>query len=379
MPDYKMFSADSHVSEPGDLWLERIDNKYKFRAPHIEELEHNGKIQDYMVYEGFAPHPVSVGLAAAAPDGDKTGYQVSGKGYRGALAGGWDPAARLKDQDLDGIESEILHATLCFRLFWLKDAGLQRACFTVYNDWLSEYTSYAPKRLIGVPCISLADIDLAVEELQRTAKMGLKGAMIWLEAPAGYPYYDSPVYDKFWAAAQELDAPLVLHGITGGGESRYSQNYWDPWAVVGNMMRYHEAERTLATLIFSGVLERFPNLKIICAENGTEWVPSFYNRLDPALRRGTLYPTPLTMKPSEYAQRQIFFTYIHEQQAVDDRYTIGINNLMWASDYPHNASTFPKSQEVVDGYFETVTDEAERLKLVRENGMNLFGLSPVTV
>lgn len=379
MPAYKLFSADSHVSEPPELWEERIDKRYRFRAPRIEEFEKDGKLQDFMIYEGFPPHPVSVGLAAAAKNDDKAEYTQSGKGYRGALAGGWDPAARLKDQDVDGVDAEILHATLCFRLFWLKDAGLQRACFTAYNDWLSEFCSYAPNRLIGIPCISLYDIDLAVAELERSAKLGLKGAMIWLSPPSGSPNYDDPVYDKFWAAAQEIDAPLVIHGITGGAESRYSQNYWDPWALVGNMMRHQEAERSLATFILSGVLERFPKLKIVCAENGTDWVPSFVQRLDPAMRRGpSLYPTQLTLKPSEYMKRQVYFTYIHEHQAVTDRYIIGIDNLMWASDYPHNASTWPKSKEVVDQYFEVVTDETERYKLVRQNGMNLYGVTAAT-
>ena len=130
----------------------------------------------------------------------------------------------------------------------------------------------------------------------------------------------------------------------------------------------------------SGVLERFPNLKIICAENGTEWVPSFVKRIDPALRRKSIYPTQLTLKPSEYIRRQIYFTYIHEAQAVLDRYEIGVNNLMWSSDYPHNASSWPNSQEVVQkSTFDAVKDETEQYKLVRENGMKLYGLDPVSV
>ena len=267
MIDYKLFSADSHVSEPPDLWLERIDPAYQFRAPRVETRMKDGRMQDFMVYEGFPPHPVSVGLASAAKDGNKNQYTESGQGYRAALTGGWDPVARLVDQDIDGVEAEILHCTLCFRLFWLQDAALQRACFTAYNDWLAEYSSHAPKRLIGVPCISLHDIDLAVQELHRTAKMGLRGAMIWLSPPAGAPAYDSPFYDKFWAAAQELGMPMVLHGITGGAESRYSVNYWDPIAVISRVV----APRSGAHLCqLSGVLERFPGLKLICAENGTD-------------------------------------------------------------------------------------------------------------
>ena len=381
MVNYKLFSADSHVSEPPDLWVERLGGEYQYRAPRVESKMKDGRLEDFMFYEGFPPHPVSVGVASAARLGDKTDYTNSGKGYREALTGGWDPVARLVDQDIDGVEAEILHATLCFRLFWLKDAGLQRACFTAYNDWLAEFSSHAPKRLIGVPCISLHDIDLAVAELQRTAKMGLRGAMIWLSPPEGAPTYDDPFYDKFWAAAQELEMPMVLHGITGGAESRYALNYWDPVAVIGGVTSYHEAERTFATIVLSGVLERFPGLKLICAENGTDWVPLFLKRLDRAVRRAgrAPYPTKLTMNPTEYCQRQLFFTYINDMQAVQDRAAIGVDNLMWSSDYPHNASTWPNSMDVVASSFEIVTDDTERYKLVRENGMKLYGLDPVAV
>lgn len=380
MAGHRLFSADSHVSEPPDLWLERIDRDYLYRAPRVESLEKDGRLQDFMVYEGFPPHPVSVGLASAAKEGDKNEYRDSGMGYRGALKGGWDPAARLEDQDIDGVEAEVLHATLCFRLFWIKDAGLQRACFAAYNDWLAEFCSYAPNRLIGVPCISLYDTDLAVAELERAARMGLKGAMIWLSAPEGSPRYDDLVYDRFWAAAQDLEAPLVLHGITGGAESRYSINYWETYSFIGNFLRHQEAERTLATFVFSGVLERFPRLKLICAENGTDWVPLFHKRMAGSVRRSQPhYPTKLALRPDEYLQRQVYYTYINDQQAVRDRYEIGIDNLMWSSDYPHNASTWPKSQAVVDSSFAIVTDEVERQKLIRDNGMKLYGLSAVAV
>ena len=122
-------------------------------------------------------------------------------------------------------------------------------------------------------------------------------------------------------------------------------------------------------------------MKLICAENGTDWVPLFFKRLDRAVRRGgrAPYPTKLTMRPTEYCQRQLFFTYINDMQAVEDRAVIGVNNLMWSSDYPHNASTWPKSMDVVASSFEIVTDDVERYKLVRENGMKLYGLDPVPV
>src|SRR6266536_2662131 len=125
MADYKIFSADSHVSEPGDLWVERIDKEYQFRAPRLERRERHGKLQDFWIYEGFPPHSVGVGLGAAAYARGGELFREGERGYGDALPGGWDPAERIKDQDIDGVDGEIIHTTLGFRLFWLQDPGLQ--------------------------------------------------------------------------------------------------------------------------------------------------------------------------------------------------------------------------------------------------------------
>src|SRR4029434_1810207 len=140
--------------------------------------------------------------------------------YKDARPGGWDPAERLKDMDLDSVAADVIYTTLGFRQFWLTDAALQRACSRVYTDGLAEYCAYAPKRLAGLALISLHDVDEGVKELERCAKRGLKGATIWASPPDDRPY-SAPIYDPFWAAAQELAMPLSLHSITGmGAESR---------------------------------------------------------------------------------------------------------------------------------------------------------------
>jgi predicted TIM-barrel fold metal-dependent hydrolase len=375
MPDYKIFSSDSHVSEPPDLWVKRLDTSLRFRAPRVETLERDGKMEDFLLYENFPPHPVSVGLAAAGQN-EKTSFTDAGRGYGAALSGGWDPVPRLKDQDIDGVDGEILHTTLGFRMFWMKDAVLQRACFSVYNDWLAEFCSYAPDRLVGVPLISLHDIDLACGELRRAAAMGLRGAMIWLSPPEGAPGYNSTVYDPFWAAAQELEMPLVLHAITGGAESRLIINYWDEHSSLGGLIRHHEIEHTLGMFILSGVLERFPKLRVISAENHTEWVPLFLKRLGTALRRGSTFPTKLSMDATDYFHRQVMVTYMNEPGTVDNRDIIGVGNLAFASDYPHNASTWPNSQGVVERDFEGIHDDVRR-KMTRDNTLRAFGLAGV--
>ncbi|MEK7215342.1 MAG: amidohydrolase, partial [Chloroflexota bacterium] len=157
MTEDKIFSADSHVSEPGDLWVKRIDKAFQFRAPRMDTRERNGRLEDFFIYEGFAPHPVAVGLGAAERKGGSASgdidftFRDQRKGYADAQPGGWDPVERLKDQDIDGVAAEVLHTTLAFRLFWLQDPALQRACFRTYNDWLAEFCSHSPSRLVGVP------------------------------------------------------------------------------------------------------------------------------------------------------------------------------------------------------------------------------------
>lgn len=378
MADYKIFSADSHVSEPGDLWVQRIDKEFQFRAPRLERRERNGRVEDLWLYENFPPHPVGIGLGAAATQHET--FREEGKGYADALPGGWDPAARMKDQDVDGVDGEVLYTTLGFRLYWMEDPRLQRACFRVYNDWLSELCSYNPQRLVGLALISLYDVDEAISELQRAANLGHRGAMIFLSPPAPCPPYTSKAYDPFWAAAQDLDLALVLHENTGGAESRLSpSSYWNPDMTLGPILRPHEAQRTLAQLILSGVLERFPRVRFVSAENGTDWLPWFLNRLARPVRGGGMYPTKLTLTPLEYLHRQVYFTYIDEPEAVESLDLIGVDNLLFATDYPHTASTWPKSQEIVERDTAALPPDVRR-KLVRDNTLKVFGIpSPVLV
>ena len=151
--------------------------------------------------------------------------------------------------------------------------------------------------------------------------------------------------------------------------------------MLQNVIAPHEGQRTFAQLILSGVCERFPRLRLISAENGTDWLPLWLKRLDGAIKRvrgENTYPTKLTLEPTEYFHRQVYFSYINEPEAVEHREEIGVDNLMWASDYPHSASTWPKSMEVVDRDTSAIPDD-ERRKLVRDNVLRVYGVAaPVT-
>ena len=364
---HKLISADSHVSEPTDLWTERVDGQYRDRAPRLVDNPRDPS-GAYFYYEGYAPHPIGIGLGAGKTPEELKEFLTRGT-YADARPGGWDPAERLKDNELDGVEADVLYTTLGFRIFWLKDAGLQQDCFRVYNDWLAAYCGYAPKRMAGLAMICLYDPKAGARELERCAKLGLKGAMIWCSPPADQPY-SSEIYDPFWAAAQEMRMPISLHSITGMG--RESQ-----WDFGERYMRAtvlsHEVERSFSVLIFSGVLDRFPALQIVSAENNVGWLPYYLQRMDRTFDRGRhAAGFKIQMKPSEYFRRQMHCTYIDDYVGVSMRHFVGVDRIMWSSDYPHQASSWPHSQDVVARDFKDASEE-ERFKITRGNVAKLYG------
>ena len=375
MAELKLISADSHVNEPGDLWAERIDKPLRDRAPRVVENPLGQKPGAYLMLEGIAPVHLAQGMGAGKKPEELPGFFQSST-YKSGRPGGWDPAERLKDMDLDGVEADVIYTTLGFRQFWFTDAALQRACFRVYNDWLAEYCAYAPKRLAGLGLISLWDVDEGVKELERCARAGLKGAVIWASPPDDRPY-SLPLYDRFWSAGQEHGLPISLHSITGmGAESRLAiKQPLDRY--VRSTVLCHEVQRTLVVLIFSGVMERFPRLTFVSAENEVGWLPFFLQKLDQAQEEYRyLYPAPLTLKPTEYFRRQVFATFIDDRVGVASREFVGVENIMWSSDYPHTVSTWPHSREVVKRDFKDVP-ENEKRRIVRDNAARLYGLSAV--
>ena len=304
MTNGRLISADSHVSEPTDLWVDRVDKQYRDRAPRLVP---NPRDPDgaYFHYEGYAPHPIGIGLGAGKSPEELAQFLTRGT-YADARPGGWDPAERLKDNELDGVEADVLYTTLGFRIFWLKDAGLQQdasASTTIARGVL---------RLRSQADGGLAD-DLLYDPKPRpgldVARARAQGRDDLVPPPADRPY-SSDIYDPLWAAAQELRMPVSLHAITGMG--------WESqWDFGDRYMRStvlpHEVERSLSVLIFSGVLDRFPELQIVSAENNCGWLPYYLQRMDRTYVRGRgAAGFKVKLKPSEYWGRQMHCTYIDD-------------------------------------------------------------------
>jgi predicted TIM-barrel fold metal-dependent hydrolase len=368
MNTYAIMDADAHMCEPPNLWVERIDRRFRERAPRIVK-DPDGKKGAFFICEDLPPFRVSGAFAA----GQTFDQKFLEAGLDSAPAGGWDPAARLKDMDLDGVAAQMLYTTVGFTLFGMRDAEFQEACFSVYNDWLAEFCSYAPKRLGGLGLISLFDVERGTRELERCKKLGLKGAMIWATPPEG-DSYGSPAYHRFWTAAQELQMPLSLHILTGARRSGRFGGEMDPAHIyVMVVTRPQEVQTSLMNFIFYGVLERFPRLKLVSAENDISWVPQILERADRYYYGyQKAYDISLPLKPSDYFRRQVYATFIEDSLGLKTYRHVGADNFMWSTDYPHRAATWPHSQEVLAREFADLP-ENDRSKLVRENMAKLYG------
>jgi predicted TIM-barrel fold metal-dependent hydrolase len=373
MAEYMLLDADSQVSEPLNLWQERLPVKYRDVAPRMATEDEGRPGAWWIIEQDRPPHNVILGFGTNKTL-EELQQLLNGFSYAGAHRGGWDPAQRVKDMDQDGVAGDVLYTTLGFRMFWIRDAGFQRACFQVYNDWLAEFCSYSPKRLKGVGLVSLYDPRQAAEDLAECAKKGLAGALVWASPPEELPFH-SEVYDSFWAAAQELAMPLSLHEFAG-----FQWIDWDSDAkkrTVAIATNSHEVERTFATLILSGVLERFPGLKVVSAELNCGWLPYFLRRMDEhsqtrGLRlHGSPFLTKLTLKPSEYFQRQLYATFIDDRFGVAHRHDIGVENMLWSSDFPHSATFWPHSREKISLDFEGVGEE-DKQKILWHNTAKLY-------
>ena len=367
MPDAAPFivSADSHMTEPADLWVERLDRPWRAAAPRVVRDFHRDAY--LFVAPGIVPFAVAAGFGAGKSGAELKKHQ--NRGYEAARPGGWDPAERLKDQDLDGVHAEVLYPTHGMRLFSLPDAALQRACFRVYNRWIAEFADHAPNRFHALALISLNDVVESIQELERSKNLGLKGAMIWGSTPDGMPSFATSAYDPFWRAAQELEMPVSLHVIAGGAPHI-------PMVHESHFARYmnviHEVQGSLIDIVCSGVLERFPRLRIVSAENDVGWFPHFLFRLDHAYEKfGRLLAGPLPLPPSDYVRRQVYATFQDDPVGPRMYELFGEYNYMWASDYPHADSTWPYSAQAIERAFDRLPRQvAERM--TADNACTLY-------
>ena len=303
----------------------------------------------------------------------------AGRSFQGQ-PGGHDPKARLREMAEDGVSAEVLYPTLGLKLFGLDDADVQERAMRTYNDWLIDYCQEDNERLVGIACIAAYDVTNAVAELERGHAEGLGGCLVW-QAPHPDMPFTSERYDPLWAAAQALKMPVSMHILTG-------HNYSRQLGITKGIDHYRGSVNlklltvtdALMDLIFSGVMERFPELKFVVVENEVGWLPFVLSQWDYYFHRfRESNPLPIERQPSDYFYRQVYATFFRDPTSAHLFDWRGADNCMWSNDYPHPNSTWPHSREVIARNLGHLPAET-KAKLLRTTVQSLYGLkTPVPV
>jgi predicted TIM-barrel fold metal-dependent hydrolase len=366
-----IISADSHVIEVPDLWENGVPASFKDRAPKAYFDEGRDA---WMFGSSEVVAQAVGGLFMAGQQNRPDQVEKFRKaGFSVARPGGWDPVERVKDMAQDGVSAEVLYPSLGLGLFCVEDPKLQEVLFRTYNDWLIDFCSKAREQLYGIALISAFDIDNAIAEMTRCKEKGMVGTMIWQVPPKNLPFH-SDHYERFWAASQDLGMPVHLHILTGFGDSMHRQKATGMARYRIGVNQTREIEDALFDVIFSGVLERYPELKIVSVENEIGWMPFWLGQCDKNFRRHRhAQALPIDKEPSEYFKRQVYATFFNDHVGGRLFSWWGCDNCMWSNDYPHQNSTWPNSRDVIARDMNHL-EAADRSKLLNNNVTRLYDL-----
>ena len=373
MAGYRIISSDSHVMEPPDLWTSRAEPRFMDRAPRIVRMEDG---DDYWVCDDKQLISVGIGAQAGRKFEEPEKLTLADK-QENVRPGGYIPEEHVKDLDIDGIDVSILYPSVGLILFaQVRDSELLTSLFRTYNDWLADFCSAFPKRLKGIAMVNIDDVQDGIKELERCANLGFAGAMITVY-PTEDRSYNSLEYEPLWAAAQDLEMPLSLH--IGTNRPGPGQDMQELLSVTPSFAtnQDHWVRISIGHMIFIGVFERYPKLQAGSIELDLSWIPHFVDKIDYSYTNRAIEFAPYRFKedmlPSDYFYRNVFSSFQEDALGVKLRDLIGVNSLLWGSDYPHFESTFPRSQQIIEEILVDCTDE-EKAKIVGGNAARIYHL-----
>ena len=360
-----IISADSHITEPPGTYIDRIDHAFRHRAPR---MVHDARRGDLFVIEGL-DKPIPMGLIAGA---GKSAEELTmfGARFEDMHRGGWDPEARLADQDRDGVSAEVLYPTVGMMLCNHPDFDFKHACFAAYNGWIAEYSGAHPDRLLGIGQTAMRSVADGIADLESIKALGLRGVML-PGNPAGADYDDAR-WAPFYEAAVALQLPLSFHILTSTQDQARTRGP----KLNSFMAIIRGCQDILGTFIFGGVFERHPGLRVVSVEADAGWVPHYMYRMDHAYSRHRYWlPSgTLTKMPSEYFREHVYTTFQDDWTAFQVKDLCNIRRLLWANDFPHSDSTWPESQAVLAKHAATLS-ESERDLVLHDNVAELYGLT----
>lgn len=389
----KIISVDDHVVEPPHVWQRWLPAKYAERGPRVERhglgdlqylggttyrytITDDGPPCDIWFYEDLmVPHKRHV----AAVGFDRDEMSLSPITYDEMRPGCYDPKERVSDMEMNWVEASLSFPTFprfCGQTFLeAKDKDLAMACVLAYNDWMvEEWCGDSQGRLIPLCLIPLWDVEAAAAEVRRNAARGVH-AVCFSEIPPhlGLPSIHSGAWDPFFAACQETETVVCMHI---GSSSKMPATSPDAPPAVQATLSFNNAMASMSDFFFSGVLVRFPALKLAYSEGQIGWIPYILERADDVWREHRAWggvrdivPEP----PSTYYYRQIFGCFFRDRHGLASLDVVGEDNITFETDYPHTDSTWPETKRVATDMMAGLDPQVVR-KIVRGNAIRMLSL-----
>lgn len=368
-------SADDHVIEPPNLWTDRIGSRWGDAVPHVARQPDG--TDAWMI--GGKPLPLSfaASIGAVMPDrakGPAVWDEVPKMAYH--------PSERLLAMDADGVTTSVLYPMVAGvagqRFGSLGNPELELACVKAYNDWLIDEWAAASPRFIPQCLIPMTPITEAVAEIRRAVGRGHRGVVM----PGNpsllskdLPHVNEPDYDPIWKVCEELDVPVCFHSGSAARIQMPPYKGFSPAivAALDAMTRPVSSTFLLANILFSGILVRFPKLKVVFSETTLAWGAYTLESADHQFERQRYDMAGWEVIPTQQFHRQCFLTGWYDRTGIQTRNVIGVPNMLWSSNFPQTTSEWPRSRDTIERCFAGVPEE-ERLAILVANASTLYKL-----
>lgn len=357
-----VFSADSHIMEPADLFLEGLPASLKKHAIHAR------KEGEYLITgtEDKVIYRLRVGQHREKQLGDG-----ERKGIR-------EIPGRLEDMELEGIDAEICFPSLGLWLYCLDDPEAEAASARLYNDWNDRFLGEHPNRFVRCGMLPVTDFSNTLAEIDYLAAKGFTAAMLPAVTPGSLPKYNDEKWDAVFARAAEKGIVFVMH--TGTGLATVVAERGPGAAIINYTKQASDAQESVMYLVTGGVLDRNPGAKVAFIESGASWLVALAERMDEVEEAHANFVRPkLSRRPSEIIDDQVWASFQHDRACIlaASAGLPGARNVMWGSDYPHAEGTFPASRRIIEDLFAglNVSDQA-KADILGLNAARLFGVTP---
>jgi predicted TIM-barrel fold metal-dependent hydrolase len=378
--DVQLISVDDHLVEHPTLWQDRLPSRFREQGPRVVVAE-DGPWAGHEVWTMEGRHYPNLkhhAMAGQDPEGESTPIR-----YSEMRPGCYDPAARVGDMELDGVAAQVCFPTFArfsgTRFLDCTDRDLALACVQAYNDFMiDEWAGYDPSRQVSLVILPVWDVAASVTELERCAAKGAK-AVSFPEnpAPLGLPSWHSGEWNPVLAAAEAARMPMCMHFGTSGQTTATSPDCPDS---VRYTLLACNSMGLAADLLLSGAFVRFPDLKVAISEGGIGWMPYFLERIDWTWEghRKMEPRIDFGVRPSELFDGHLYGCFIVDDAGLEQRHRIGVDQIMWESDYPHPDSAWPHSRDRLATRVVDIPDDEVR-QMVETNARQLFHLELAAV